>query len=110
MSSHSKIMSRYELVETIVEDSTPIDFDDLIARGILKRWSKTTYYLLKPTELPAAVGRQARTITSGRPPYITVRSSPKAYAQMLARVKRWPDGEALIAAACTPLAGRQRGR
>jgi hypothetical protein len=99
-----RIMSREELVESIVEQGTPINFDDLIARGILKRRSKTTFFLLKPKELPDAVSRLASgfsftTRPGGRTVSIRIRDGVKSAEKMLAKIRRWPNGDALIRAA-----------
>ena len=43
--------------------ATPIDFDDLIRRGILKKAGARTYWVLKPQELPKDAAQQAVSIT-----------------------------------------------
>lgn len=54
-----------EILNVLKELATPIDFDALTARGILKK-SGTGYIVLKPQELPPYAWKQASEIQLGQ--------------------------------------------
>ena len=53
----SEIMTKRELLEVFEEQTRPIDFEELTARGVLKK-SGPSYLLLKPKDLPKYAWRQ----------------------------------------------------
>jgi hypothetical protein len=60
----NKIMSDQEWLQIVSESATSIDFDSLIAKGILKRRSKFTYLVLDFKKVPAHVWRQAQAVAT----------------------------------------------
>jgi hypothetical protein len=59
-------ISRTELVACLRELATPINFDELVAQGLLKRKSLQWYEVPNPKALPSHVSRQAREIKIDR--------------------------------------------
>src|SRR5262252_474955 len=51
-----------QLRSTLERLAKPADFDDLIARGILRRVGRRSYLLLKPKELPQHVADRITTL------------------------------------------------
>lgn len=54
-------ITRQELIEIAKELVTPIDFDGLIAKGVIEK-KGAWYVVLKPNELPPHAWRQATAI------------------------------------------------
>ena len=55
-------MTRDEMLSILDELAKPIDFADLIARGVLKK-SGAWFILLKPRELPSHAWRKANAVS-----------------------------------------------
>ena len=84
----TKTMSEREWLEVVSQSATPIDFETLIAHGILKRRSKFKYLVLDFKKVPAHVWRQARevetvTVKGDIRRTITVKDNTKAMKKLL---------------------------
>jgi hypothetical protein len=98
----TKIMSDQEWIQIVSESATPIDFESLIASGILKRRSKFTYLVLEFKKVPAHVWRQVQEVAVTRVKgnttnVITVRDKTKAMKKLLVQAVGAQQAEKLIA-------------
>jgi hypothetical protein len=59
------IMSKEEILDVLKQLATPIDFEELAAKGILKK-SGAWYIVLKPKDLPQHAWKQATAMEQGR--------------------------------------------
>lgn len=83
-------MSKHEMLSILDKLATPIDFPDLVARGVLKKAGRW-YVLLRPQELPEHAWRQAASIstsTSGdrQTVKLTFKDTTKAAKTLRARI------------------------
>ena len=86
--------SRQEVADLLRGLATPIDFDDLIAKGVLKK-SGAWYTLLKPKDLPPYAWQQAFTAATGPNSTIKLkfRKSTKKAEALLKRISGYsPQG------------------
>ena len=54
-------ITKQEMLDILKELATPIDYDDLIAKGVIEK-SGAWYVVLKPNDLPHYAWRQATTM------------------------------------------------
>jgi hypothetical protein len=77
---NGKPMNIEELAHTAQMLGTPIDFEELIEAGVLRRKTKHTYELLDSARLPEYVRRQATSMkasSKGKPVVVTFAQSNK---------------------------------
>ena len=82
-------MTKRDFAALLDELATPIDFPDLVGRGILKRTGRGSYLLLKPGELPAHAGRQMSSISPTKAGLkVTFKDTTKAARKLLKKIGR----------------------
>ena len=95
-------ISEREWLEVVSQSATPIDFDSLIARGVLKRRSTLKFEVLDSKGVPANVWRQARAVETRKvkgktKTTITVSNNTKAMKKLLIDAVGTKRAEELIA-------------
>jgi hypothetical protein len=82
-------MTKDDFAALLEELATPIDFPDLVRRGILKKTGRGSYLLLKPSELPAHAWRQMSSMSQTKAgSKVTFEDTTKAARKLLTKISR----------------------